>query len=37
MYLLNYFLLCYSMLENKESKPAWEELRGLSWLVSDDE
>jgi len=25
------------MLENKESKPAWEELRGLSWLVSDDE
>jgi len=25
------------MLENNEPKPAWEELRGLSWLISDDE
>jgi len=37
MDLLNQFLLYCDMLENKESKPAWEELRGLSWLVSDDE
>jgi len=26
------------MLENSnEQKPAWEEVRGLSWLISDDE
>jgi len=26
------------MLENNvEQKPAWEEVRGLSWLISDDE
>jgi len=26
------------MLENTtEQKPAWEEIRGLSWLISDDE
>lgn len=30
-------LLYYDMLENNEPKPVWEELRGLSWLISDDE
>jgi len=25
------------MLENNEPKPVWEEVRGLSWLISDDE
>lgn len=38
MDLLNQFTLCYNMLENTpEQKPAWEEVRGLSWLISDDE
>ncbi|MFB5611745.1 MAG: hypothetical protein ACE5RL_00375 [Nitrosarchaeum sp.] len=38
MILLNYFSLCCDMLENTdESKSAWEEIRGLSWLILDDE
>jgi hypothetical protein len=38
MDLLNQFLLYYDMLENNnESKPVWEEVMGLSWLILDDE
>jgi hypothetical protein len=38
MDLLNNFLLYCNMLENNaEPKFAWEEVRGLSWLISDDE
>ena len=38
MDLLNHFLLYCDMLENNnESKPAWEEAIGLSWLILDDE
>ena len=38
MDLLNHFLLYCGMLENNaESKPVWEEVMGLSWLILDDE
>ncbi|EPA06202.1 hypothetical protein BG20_I0560 [Candidatus Nitrosarchaeum limnium BG20] len=38
MDLLNYFSLYFDMLENSnESKFSWEEIRGLSWLILDDE
>ena len=38
MDLLNNFLLYCDMLENNtESKFAWEEVIGLSWLILDDE
>ena len=38
MELLNQFLLYCDMLENNnEPKPEWEEVRGLSWLILDDE
>ncbi|CAD6526643.1 hypothetical protein NMT12_90121 [metagenome] len=38
MDLLNYFSQYSNMLENSnESKFSWEEIRGLSWLILDDE
>jgi hypothetical protein len=38
MDLLNQFLLyCIMSENNNESKPIWEEVMGLSWLILDDE